>query len=168
MTTVSIPLHSRKYPGLVALIDEVDVPRVAGYQWFPDRRGQRWYARAYIRGAGRHGVQRHVYLHRLLVDASPGTEVDHRDLDGLNCTRGNLRIASHGQNSHNKAVRRDSSVGFKGVTWHKQHRRWWARIGLNGDHRSLGLYNTADEAARAYDAKARELHGEFARLNFPD
>jgi hypothetical protein len=63
--------------------------------------------------------------------------------------------------------RAGSTSGFKGVTWFKRDSKWMAQIGINGKNRYLGYYETAEQAARAYDIAARELHGEFATLNFP-
>lgn len=56
----------------------------------------------------------------------------------------------------------------KGVSWNKRREKWQADIGMSGKRKRLGRFNTAEEAARAYDEAAKELHGEFARLNFPD
>ena len=104
-------------------------------------------------------------MHRLLL---PGVRiVDHIDGDGLNNTRANLRDGSDGKNNVNRRLYGNSSSGFKGVHFHKARARWHARIRLNNVRKSLGYYDTAIEAAVAYDNAARELHGEYARLNFP-
>ena len=57
---------------------------------------------------------------------------------------------------------------YKGVYWHKKDKRWQAQIGENKKRTYIGSYTNEMDAARAYDKKAKELHGEFARLNFPE
>jgi len=165
MTTVSIPLHSRKYPGLVALVDEQDYLLVRDYRWYPRPAGYLWYA---VTDTSRKTGKKRLMMHRVIMNASRAIEIDHEDRNGLNNTRGNLRVATHSNNQHNRTVQHNNTSGFKGVYWHGQIGRWRARVGFNGIAVSAGCFATSEEAARAYDAKARELHGEFARLNFPD
>jgi len=105
---------------------------------------------------------RSTYLHEFLL----GTKlVDHADGDRLNNRRENLRKATHAQNQQNTKLSKANTSGFKGVTFRAG--RWGAGIRANGTFTYLGRFTTKEEAARAYDAAARQLHGEFARLNFP-
>jgi hypothetical protein len=96
-------------------------------------------------------------------------EIDHVNGDGLDNRRENLRVATHAQNASNRGVRVNNTSGFKGV--HANHsgrgKQWFAYITTNYKRQHLGMFGTAEEAARAYDAAAVRLHGEFARLNFP-
>jgi hypothetical protein len=92
-------------------------------------------------------------------------EVDHRDGNGLNDTRGNLRIASSSQNKHNMILTRSNSSGFKGVAWQKRRGTWRAKIAIQGKEKYIGAFSDKVEAARAYDEAAKQLHGEFARTN---
>ncbi len=149
--------------GLYALVDAADYDRVAQYRWWVYRLPTRCYAARHVRVAK--GVYRKQLLHRFLMDAQPGQEVDHRDGDGLNCTRANLRIATPEQNQQNRGKHRDNTSGYKGVDWMPNRRKWRARIQFNGHTLHLGVFETAIEAARAYDDAARKYHGAFARLN---
>ena len=79
----------------------------------------------------------------------------------------NLREATGNQNQHNSKLRSDNTSGYKGVTWRKYRNKYRARIKFYGKNLLLGYFSSPEDAARAYDAKARELFGEFARLNFP-
>ena len=172
MSTIRIPLRSRKYPGLFAIIDEQDFDLVRQFSWHPLPSRSGVYAWGTIPRHLRdhyHGrVQ--ISMHHVILGLPPRTLVDHKDGDRLNNTRGNLRQASNLQNSHNAKVRSDSKSGFKGVQRHVNHERlakpWQAKITVNGKVRSLGFHATAEEAARAYDHAAREHFGEFARTNF--
>ena len=105
-------------------------------------------------------------LHRFLMDAPDDMQVDHINGDKLDCRKANLRLATDLQNRHNTPPHRDCVSGFKGVSFNGK--RWRARIYAQGKQRALGYFDTLEEAARVYDAAAKELYGEFAWLNFPD
>lgn len=152
----------------VALIDDEDGPRVLPFKWTSlhiRRKGADiWYARRNIRPKGQ--PQRAEYLHRVILNAPSDKQVDHKNGDGLDCRRNNLRLATSSNNQHNRARRHSSNSGFKGVEIARSGRAI-ARICCRYKRMVLGTFNTPEEAARAYDAKAKELFGEFARLNFP-
>jgi len=149
--------------GKVAIIDSADVTVVASYRWHArvdSKRPHVWYALTLRDG-------RTVSMHRLLLGAPAELKVDHKDGDGLNNRRYNIRLATDAQNCFNRATDRGTASGFKGVTFHKKTKKWAARINKQGIGYNLGLFQATEDAARAYDAKARELFGEFARPNFP-
>ncbi len=107
-----------------------------------------------------------LYLHRFILGVTdPLVEVDHKDHNGLNCQRENIRQASSIQNQRNQQKRNVSSSKFKGVSSHRKT-GWKARIYIDNEPIYLGLFLTPEEAALAYDAAARELFGEFAHTNF--
>ena len=114
-------------------------------------------------------VQRHVppttqYLHNFLTGLP---YVDHRNGNGLDNQRANLRESTHAQNMANSRRRKDNTSGFKGVSQERRTGRWVAQIQRGGHNFHLGTFGSPEDAARAYDAKAAELFGEFARPNFP-
>lgn len=143
----------------VAIIDAADLPKIVGRSWHLTPHG---YARSDIR---RNGRRVRLYMHRVILD-TPAT-VDHANRNKLDNRRCNLRPATTAQQATNSAPRNR----YRGVSyfpWDKRQKRWVARI-FSGDRRQhIGYYATAEEAARAYDAVAIELFGEFAFLNFPD
>lgn len=111
--------------------------------------------------------QRELRLHRAIICARAGDVVDHIDGNGLNCVRHNLRFVTPAQNSQNRMASRNTSSPFKGVTFHKQTRKWESHIRHEGHKRHLGLFADEADAARAYDAAALDLFGGYAALNFP-
>jgi len=103
-------------------------------------------------------------LHRRIMDATKNECVDHRDGNTLNCQKSNLRKCTKAQNRRNSPPRCQS--GFKGVRIVRSD-KYYAAIDINGRTKTIGSADTAEGAARIYDAKALELWGEFAWLNFP-
>lgn len=146
--------------GCVAIVDDDDVPVLRLHKWRVSFVKGLAYA---ITTTGTRGNQRTFSMHRFLMDAEKGETIDHRDGDGLNNRRSNLRICTQQQNLANMRPRVGSPNGYKGVSCDDRRDAWYARIG--GIY--IGAYDDAEAAARAYDAKAREIHGEFARTNFP-
>lgn len=164
--TPTIPLTKeiRLTRGKVAVVDAEDYERVSAFKWHvaPGRNGK-WYASSKVR-------QRKILLHRFILGFPSDREVDHRNGNSLDCRKANLRPATRCQNNQNHPLRRTSTTGFKGVVFQPKASRinpWRARIEKERQRLSIGYYPTAEAAARAYDAKARALFGEFAWLNFP-
>lgn len=154
---VEVPLTQ----GLVALIDPGDAVAVLGLNWCALLNGRTAYAQRGIRRPD--GGWTTISLHKFLTGWN---YVDHRNGNGLDNRRANLREATHAQNTRNARRRSDSTTGFKGVWLHREG-VWRATIQAAGRRQHLCVYPTPEDAARAYDEAARELHGEFARLNFP-
>jgi hypothetical protein len=144
--------------GHEAIIDAADVPLVSGMSWCAVIRKKRIYATT-----GASATRHHRYLHRLIMDAPAHLTVDHRDLNGLNNRRINLRLATAAENNRNMATRSDSTSGIKGVFWDKWRSKWKAEIAVNRVKRSLGYFPSKDDAASAYAKASAELHGEFGR-----
>lgn len=146
--------------GYEAVIDVDDVSLVEGCNWSARVTPRSVYAaRADYSGPER----RTIYLHRTLMGEPEGLEVDHRDGDGLNNRRANLREATRSQNQHNRRIRTDISSGFKGVYWNKRGQKWRAFIRINGKEKHLGYFTTPEEAHAAYCAASDKYHGEFGR-----
>lgn len=150
----------------IAIVSADDHAELRKYNWYakPSHTGvdydSGWYAACMVTKGGRRTV---LYMHRLITNAPPHLHVDHVDGNGLHNWRENLRLCEPYYNT--ATVRRLSSSGYRGVE--KVGNRWRARIkGKHGRH--IGYFDTAEQAARAYDRAALELWGDFAILNFPD
>lgn len=144
--------------GMIAVVDDDDWERANKLRWYSAPSGNTFYA-------ARRPDSGIVYLHRFIMAAPDGTQVDHIDRDGLNCKRSNLRICSHGENQHHYPIPRNSTSGYKGVSFSKWSGRWRARIKVQGKSKYLGQFDTKEDAALAYNVAAVEFHGAFALLN---
>jgi len=151
--------------GLKAIIDEADVPLVAGRPWHVYCRGRR---RRTLYAARMEAGQR-VLMHRVILGVGPRLYVDHVNGDGLDNRRENLRVADRQQNRQNSRLDRDSRSGLKGIRLKKEgkgrSKPWEARIGVNGRQLFLGCFSDPKEAALAYDEAAVRHFGEFALTN---
>lgn len=157
-TTVTIPLTR----GKVAIVDAADAERVLSRKWSATPSLNTWYAQSGGKGSDE---PRTVYLHRFIMGLESG-RIDHQNGDGLDCRRQNLREATQSQNLANTRLR-PNRAGYRGVS-SVPRGRWAATIWADKVRHNIGIFDTAEDAARAYDHAARRLHGEFARPNFPD
>ena len=100
-------------------------------------------------------------MHRIIAKAQDGMEVDHIDHDGLNNTRGNLRVCTRRQNLRNGVLRKVNSSGYKGVHKRKDRNKWQAQIRSDSGNKHLGYFDTPEEAYAAYCGASERLHKEY-------
>jgi hypothetical protein len=155
--------------GYVALVDDRDFSRVNQFKWSAqiDRRKDGYIHTIYAKRnvTRKDGSQTVQYLHRLILNITdPETKVDHKDHNGLNNQRYNLRKATHGQNQRNQRLYATSTSGFKGASWHKILEKWQGNI-FDGKCKCIGYFSSKIEAARAYDAAAVKAFGKWACTN---
>jgi hypothetical protein len=142
--------------GLFAIVDDEDFDALVQFKWC-------------VAGSGYAATARNrkiTYMHRVLLDAPNGVEVDHINGDRLDNRRINLRLCTKSQNNQARRTQPGAS-GFIGVSWYAPRHTWCARVYANGRKVYCRYFTTPEAAARARDAAAREHHGDFARLNFP-
>lgn len=157
-----IPLTQGKF----ALVDDADFDWLSQWGWHATtkKNSHIFYASRIERRSGKQGT---VLMHREILTLTGAPEVDHRDGDGLNNRRKNLRPATHQQNLANQRIRKGGTSRFKGVCWSERYNKWRVTIKKNYRQLYLGRFSDEIEAARAYDAAALKHFGEFARINFP-
>lgn len=149
-----IPLTQSKF----AQVDDEDFDWLSKWKWC--------YSHGYAKRVSSHlGKKKTIYMHKEISLTSGKDETDHRDRNGLNNQRGNLRVCTHSKNLKNMGMHINNTTGFKGVSWDKKNRKWRAVITVNGKYIHIGRFGNSQDAARAYNDAARRFHGEFACLN---
>lgn len=144
----------------VALVDDSDFDFLNQWKWHCLAKGNTFYAR-------RRSGEVFVFMHSFLAQPPCGFECDHKDRDGLNNQRSNLRLATRSQNGANRRLRSDNKLGFRGVSQAGKSPSFRADIVVNNEHKYLGCFASLKEAAQAYDDAAFRFFGQFASLNFP-
>jgi len=145
-----IPLTQGKF----AIVDDKDFRLVSRFSWHHSK----GYASARING-------KLIKMHRLLMGAVLGQTIDHKDMNGLNNRRSNLRFCTRSQNGANSRIRKNNSSGFKCIDWRKDKKKWRARVHIQYGSVHLGYFKTRESAAEAHEFASIMLFGEFARPN---
>ena len=148
--------------GKYALVDDADYEWLNQFKWCAKTTPYTTYAIRYVGGWKN---QKCVWMHRMIMDAPEGMDIDHRNRNGLANWSDNLRIATRSQNNQNSLSQNMCTSKFKGVSWFRRDKKWRAYIVVKRRQIHLGYFESEHKAAKAYNKAAKELFGEFARLN---
>jgi hypothetical protein len=155
--------------GKIAIVNDEDFDRINKFKWCALKNATTWYAIRTVYTKNPHSKQT-IYMHKEIL-SKEGFTTDHINGDGLNNTRGNLRIATVTENNRNKRKNRNSISKYKGVSLNKHikddkvYQYWRATIMANGVKISLGSFDNELDAATMYDKAAKLYHGEFSNTN---
>ncbi|MGB7582952.1 MAG: AP2 domain-containing protein [Sedimentisphaerales bacterium] len=147
------------------ILDQQDYYRLGNFKWWL----KGFKTKCYAFRTSKLGPMktRFVSLHREIMNPPKGLVVDHRNGDGLDNRRANLRLATHSQNMINRPKTKSKTTSkFVGVNFDKSRNKWAAKIHYENKKIWLGRFDSEIDAAKAYDEAAIKYHGEFARLNF--
>lgn len=142
-----------------AFIDSDDLEKVSNFKWYA-RKGKRgvYYATSTL--------HKNVHMHRLILGVTDRKVfVDHKDHNGLNNTKENLRAVTNSQNMMNSRPNKNTTSKYKGVYWAKDKGKWTAQIKINSKMKYIGRFHIEDDAAIAYNEMAKEYFGEYAYIN---
>ncbi len=152
--------------GQFALVDDEDFEFLNQWKWHASVRGELFYA---CRNRSLKEKMGHmlIYMHRVIINLDRGdkTQIDHKDGNGLNNQRDNLRTCTPSQNRINRIAPTNSTSGLRGVTWSKGRKKWVAQIKIDKKTVNLGGFTSKEDAHQEYIKAAKTYHGEFARYD---
>src|ERR1039458_5930343 len=146
--------------GKFALVDNRDYWLVRQFKWGVAKDGNKWYAVTHT-PRDKYGKQKTIKMHRLLAGFPPFA-LDHKNGDGLNNRRGNLRPATNSENQANRGVPITNTSGYKGVHWSAKDKQWKAAIRVCGSRYYLGYFTNKIAAFGAYYMAAQLYFDQFA------
>ena len=151
--------------GYFTIVDDEDFDWLNQWKWSARKIGNTVYAaRSVKKPKSRNSVV--VAMHREILGLKDRLEYcDHIDHNGLNNQRSNLRKCTPSQNIINIEKRAGTTSKFRGVCYYPNRDKFMAYISKDSRRHYLGWFHSEQDAAAAYNAKARELHGEFATMN---
>lgn len=145
--------------GKFALVDDEDFDYLNQFKWCTTKYGNTFYA---IRNIKVDGKYKKKFMHGVVMN---GKGIDHRDMNGLNNQKSNLRFCTKSENAMNMRKMENASSIYKGVHFFRQTGKWQSYITINRKRIHLGYFYSEVEAAKAYNTKAISLFCEFANLN---
>jgi len=148
--------------GKIAIIDDEDYLIACQYKWCAVQGKYTWYAVTRQKFDGKYKT---LYLHRFLMQPSIEMEIDHKDGDGLNCLRSNMRLCRSLDNNRNRKIQRGNKSGYKGVRWDSRLKKWRSEISVKNKVIHLGVFIQKEDAGLAYNEAAKLHYGEFAKQN---
>lgn len=156
---------SGKFKGMFTMVDDDVYDYLNQWRWGIDI-GSYVIRNKYLYRKNGKNISKLIFIHHIIKGRKEGYDIDHINGNRLDNRIENLRFATRSQNKMNAKVYKNNKLGLKGVHFVEKTHKFRASITLNKKKSMLGTFKTKEEAARAYDKKAKELFGEFALLNF--
>jgi len=158
-----VPVSKGKY---TALVDDEDYSRVMKHKWHRFTTKEKKVAYAATHVINKDGKRKRIFMHRFIFEHKEGSpQLSHKDQNGFNNQRSNLGSLTFSENKAIAGLRSCNTTGYKGIYLENIRFKWCARIKKGGKSYFLGYYEYIEDAARAYNKKAKELFGEFAYQN---
>lgn len=149
--------------GKVALVDDEDYKWLSVFKWYPiTNKAGNTYAWTGVKQLD--GKWKTKRMHRMILEAPDGVQVDHVNHEGLDNRRANIRLCTASQNLCNRRKIKDTTSIYKGVYWCPRNKKWRAQIYRHGTVH-LGMFTHQEDAAEAYNKAALSYYGAFAHLN---
>lgn len=159
----ALVIKSKKFGEKTVLFDDEDYNIVTQYKtWILHKRNDTFYVYAQINCKSK---RMKIYMHRLVMHFPERKDVDHKDGDGLNNQKLNLRAATRSQNLSNQKIRPKNTTGFKGVNFDRRTNNYFALLLVNRKRKTKCGFTNPIDAAKAYNELAAKHFGEFANLN---
>jgi hypothetical protein len=156
-----IDISTPKYPNSFTMVDDEDFDILNKHKWHIAKNSKTWYAQRNVYKP-KHGM---IFLHRQILNIPDGMFIDHIDGNGLNNQKANIRVCTKAENCRNARIRGDNTSGYKGVSFHKPTKKWSASIQADKKQKHIGLFQSPQEAAFAWNIAAKEMHKDYAKLN---
>lgn len=148
----------------IVLIDDMDYEMLNQFKWCFALRGDKKTGYA-VRRTSKEDGRKLIPMHRLIMNAPKGMEVDHINRNTLDNRRSNLRLVTRSENLMNRGLLKSNTSNVKGVSWHKHHQKWIVRIQAYRKPIFIGYFKDVENAKKAYAKAAKKYHGEFVGGN---
>lgn len=149
--------------GKRAIVDDADYDWLMQWKWHAAKGRSTWYASRFV--VKSEGKRTTLAMHRHILSAKKGQWTDHRNHDGLDNQRMNIRLCTPAENNRNRKKKTGCTSKYKGVSWCTRQGCWLVVIRHKGNDTFLGSFSVEEDAGRAYNKAATEFFGEFAWLN---
>lgn len=166
----TIIVNSKKHGTHNVLVDDEDYENLSKFKWniFKKETDNTLYCKRNSKRDPITRKQKTITMHRLIMNVFEGKGIiDHKDHNGLNNQKSNLRICNTSQNGANRLKNKNASSKYYGVCYAKRSKKWNAFLQTKRTSANLGYFDSEEDAARHRDKIAYERYGEFAILNFP-
>ncbi len=146
-----------------AQIDDEDYDFLMQWRWYVKINKGLFYARRFSYEITNNRIE--ILMHRIIMNCPVQKLIDHKDRNGLNNQKSNLRICTQSQNTMNATVRKNKTSKYKGVYWNRKNKRWTVNININKKRKHVGVFLKENDAGLAYNEAAKKYFGEFANPN---